>query len=195
LSLSRAEHPALAAARIVEQAMLAEENLADRNWIPDLGVYGAYRIDTAETVQQQMHGYEFGLTMALPLFRKGDPERSRARASTAVSRLSSMRKWQSIRLRIIAAHAAASSRAHLLAEFSSQRSIDKSDFWEEAVRACKEGVVVLGELVEMLQAHEARAQAQARIRFEAREALLTTYCAAGVFPEQEINDLLPGVEK
>lgn len=195
LSQSRAKHPVLAGAKVVEQAMRAEENLAERTWIPDLGVYGAYRIDTVDTGQQPMHGYEFGLTIALPVFRKGDEKRSQARAATALARLNLMRKWQAIRVRVTSAYAAADARLELLTGFSSQPPDEKNGVWEEAVRAYKEGVVVLGELVEMLQAEEGRGLARARIRFEARKALLTTYCAAGFFPEQEVNDLLSGVEE
>jgi outer membrane protein TolC len=195
LARSEAEHPALAAARVIEQSMVADEAVADRTWLPDLGVYGAYRIDASEIGKEPMHGYELGLTMALPIFRKGDEARSRTRASTAAARLSLMRKRQAIRISIISSHAAALSRMDLLEKLSSQPSDDQKDVWNAAVRAYKEGVVVLGELVEMLQAEEARALARARIRFEARIALLTTYCAAGIFPEQELNELLSGVEK
>ena len=192
LMRSRTKHPVLAAAKVVEQAMRVEEKLADRTWIPDLGVYGAYRIDAAVTGQQPLHGYEVGLTITLPVFRKGEEKRSQARAGTAVARLNLMRKWQSIRVRIMSSHAAALSRMDLLVELSSHPPAEKSDVWEDAVRAYKEGVVVLGELVEMLRTEEARALSRARIRFEARQAVLATYCAAGFFPEQEINDLLSG---
>lgn len=192
LAQSRPKHPVLAAANVVQQARRVEEKLADRTWIPDLGVYVAYRIDALDTGHQPMHGYEFGLSIALPVFRKGDEERSQARAATAVAGLNLTRRWQAIRVRITASHGQALSRLKLLGKLSHQ-SDDKDDaVWEAAVRAYKEGVVVLGELVEMLQTEEARALARARIRFEARQAVLATYCAAGFFPEQEINDLVSG---
>jgi hypothetical protein len=189
---SRSNHPVLSAATVNENTKIVEEKLADRTWIPDLGVYGAYRIDSLDTGKQPLHGYEFGLTIALPVFQKGEDERSQARAATAAARLSLMREWQAIRVRITASHAKALSRLNLLSELSSHSDAQDSEIWDAAVRAYKEDVVVLGELVEMLQIEEARALSRARIRFEARQAVLATYCAAGFFPEQEINYLISG---
>lgn len=195
LTRSEASHPEMVAARIVERAGQSEERLAKRSWMPDLGAYGAYRIDAFETGQKPLHGYEFGLTMALPFFKKGDEEQSQARAATAVARLDLMRRWQSIRIQIKSSHAAALARVELLRKIANPHSDKEEGIWKDGVRAYKEGVVVLGELVEMLQSEESRALARVRIRFEARGAILATYCAAGIFPEQEVNDLLSGVEE
>jgi len=192
LQESRRRNPAMAAAAVLGKAAGLEERAAERSWIPDLGLYGAYRVDTFDSARQPLHGYEFGFSVALPFFRKGEEREARARASSAVERLRLDRTWDAIRTKVAAAHGSAAARFRLLQELGPGRADDSQALWDEGVKAYREGVVVLGELVELLQAEEERALARERIAHEARGRVLAMYCAAGYFPEPEMNDLISG---
>ena len=195
LTHSESRHPAMAAARVLKQVAGLEERMAKKSWIPDLGLYGAYRLDAFEAGQQPLHGYELGFSLELPFFRKGKSQEAQATASTAATQLMLARSWEAIRIRVSSAHSAASARLRLLQEMTTESESDEHDIWEEGVRAYKEGVLVLGELVELQQIEEDRELARVRIKYEARSAVLDMYCSAGYFPEQAIDDLLSGANK
>ena len=195
LEASRKRHPAMGAAHVLGKAAGLEERAAGKEWIPDLGLYGGYRVDTFDSGQQPLHGYELGFTIDLPLFRKGAEKEARARASSAAIRLRLDRIWDTIRVRVTTAHSSATSRLHLLAELAGEPGEEAQAVWAEGVRAYRLGVVVLGELVELLQAEEERALARERIRHQARRQVLEMYCAAGYFPEPAMDDLISGDSK
>lgn len=192
LDESKRRHPAMAAVRVLRKAVGLEEQSAEKSWIPDLGLYGAYRVDSFEAGQDPLHGYEFGFSVDLPVFRKGQARESQALASSAAVRLQLDRTWDSIRVRVARAHSAALVRLGLIQELKLGPAEDFSVVWDEGVRAYREGVVVLGELVELLQAEQERALARERIGHEARRHVLEMYCAAGYFPEHDVNNLITG---
>ena len=192
LARSRREHPGLEAARVLEEGLSADVKIAERSWIPDLGVYGAYRLDAPQLGSAPMHGYELGLSMALPVFRKREKERAAARARVAGARLTSLRRGETIRIRITAAHEIARTAHALLGDIRARWPAKGQEAWDRAIAAYREGVLVLGELVEMIETEEARALDRLRIRHEIRGATLDAWCAAGLFPEDALNHMLSG---
>lgn len=186
------DHPDLEAARVLEQGSAADAKLAERAWIPDLGVYGAYRLDAPRLGSAPMHGYELGLSMALPVFRKGEGARADARARVAGARLEGLRLREAIRVRITAAHDRARATQTLSTDIATRWPARGQEAWDRAVAAYREGVLVLGELEEMVEAEESRALDRVRIRHAGRVATLEAWCAAGFFPENAINEKLSG---
>ncbi|MCB9535936.1 MAG: TolC family protein [Myxococcales bacterium] len=69
------QHPRLRALRGGVEAAKADARVADRWWVPGVGVYGAFRRDTA-VEGEAAHGYEAGLTVDLPVVDWGAPARA-----------------------------------------------------------------------------------------------------------------------
>ena len=107
----------------------------------------------------------------------------------------SERRWETIRIRVSTAHSAASARLRLLREMEAQPASDAQAIWEEGVRAYREGVVVLGELVELLETEEERELVREQIGHESRRQVLEMYCSAGYFPEEAIDDMITGANE
>ena len=179
--------PALAAARALEtraRAATLRGQAADRRWIPDLGLYAAYRLEQAPGVDAG-HGYEAGLTVSLPLTDAGRVEVGRSRASRLALRSRILNLQASRRARL----AALVARATTLRAAVQRPGADLAVLRRAAARRYITGVSPLSALLDALGALERVALQRAGQRAKLRRLALETACTRGTFDEPIMEKL------
>lgn len=184
------QQPGLRALRRGVEAAKADARVADRWWVPGVGVYGAFRRDTA-VEGEAAHGYEAGLTVDLPLVDRGAP--ARAEAAAAQQQLAAALLEEEARLRGALEAAGAALDALDAAPVAS--SVDPAATVEGARRRYRGGVAPLAELLDTLDAVEARAEATVAQRARRQQLRLRLACLAGAFPEPALTALVEEVSR
>lgn len=184
------QHPALRALRRSAQAAAADARVADRWWVPGVGVYGAFRRDTA-VEGEAAHGYEAGLTVDLPLVDRGAP----ARAEAVAAQQNRAAALQEAEARLRGELAAISAALDALEAAAPTSRVDPAATVEGARRRYRGGVAPLAELLDTLAAVEARAEVAAAQRARRHHLRLRLACAAGLFPEPALAALVEEVSR
>ncbi len=163
------------------RARAQQERIAalSRRWVPDLGLYGAYRADTAPGADVG-HGYEIGLTLNLPLTDTGRARRQRA-AARRHELLARAHQEQARRRALLAGLAA---RTAALSRSLSQAGVDREKLGRDATRRYLKGVSPLSGLLDTLRGLEQAALHRARSRAALRAAALRAACARGDYSQR-----------
>ncbi len=181
--------PAVVSALETEaRAEAARENAAGRRLIPDLGFYGAYRLDQAPGADAG-HGYEAGLTVNLPFTDIGRVERGKAVAR----RLTLRAQASSIQARRRARLAALGARASALGKILNQSGLDRKRLGQAATRRYLTGVSPLSALIDTMNALEQAELLRLAQAAELRAITLDMSCMAGAFGEKKIEEMVKEV--
>ena len=161
---------------------------ARRRWVPNIDLYGAYRLDRA--AGQTGHGYELGLTLSLPLTAPGRVERVAAEAR---------RRW--LLATATRQQAVRSARlASLRGQSKGLRDAVKRDAKEpdaqaaaklhrDATRRYLTGVAPLSELLDTIRAVNEAALQRARAESDLRSIALEAACLSDRLPDEKTKRL------
>jgi outer membrane protein TolC len=183
-------HPALQALQLQARAAEVDEVRAGRWWVPDLGLYGAWRGDTAGG-SDLGNGFEAGVAVAVPLFDTGGPERAAARAEALRARADLARAERDLRADFAGLHA----ELTRLGAMTAPPASDEPSLLEMAVRRYRAGEAPLGDLLDTLEALEADEIARLQTADRVRGLRLALACRAGRFAEPDIAALVEGAVK
>ena len=178
------------ALKVAAQAEALRQKAAGRRRIPELGLYGAYRLDQAPGADAG-HGYEAGLTLTLPITDIGrvDGARAEARARSLRARVRGLESRRQARLAALAARGQGL-RATLAAESQDLKSLDKA-----AVRRYLTGEGPLSALLDTLGALEQAALQQAALRAELYTVVLEMSCTRGKFDDPAMEKMVANKER
>ena len=145
-----------------------------RRWVPDLGLYGAYRADTAPKGDPG-HGYEVGLTLNLPLTDSHSARRARTEAHRR--QLLALATAKQARRRAVLARLAA--RSGELKKALQHKGVDPQRLERAAAARYLKGVSPLSGLLDTLQGLEQAALQRAKARAALGRMSLEAACARG----------------
>jgi cobalt-zinc-cadmium efflux system outer membrane protein len=168
------------AARRRQDAADALERLADRGWIPDLGVsVGGMAADVEDATA---FGYTLGLTLTLPIFDRGQAERARARAIRRLAQADQRLIETQVPRRVTVARETLARRIEQARKLASEQVARLDDLIRSAETGYREGETRVGDL---LDAHRAARETRLRdleLRRDARDAELDLWLALGRRP-------------
>ena len=167
------------------QAEAIRKTAAGRHWIPDIGIYGGYRVDQAPAGSAG-HGYEAGLTLNLPFTDAGRVDRARAHARQGTLRARAATMQASRRVRM----ASLGARAVELRKALASGSLDLDKLGRDVTRRYLTGVSPMSALIDTLKALEQAALQRAAVQAELRAIALETACARGAFKEKAIEKMV-----
>jgi outer membrane protein TolC len=156
---------------------------AGRRWVPDLDLYGAYRLDRA--AGETGHGYELGLTLSLPLTASGRKARvaAEARRRSLLARAARRQALHAGQL------ASLQGRAEELRRALKSDGGDPEKLYRDATRRYLTGVGPLSELVDTIRAVNEAALGRARTEAALRSLTLEAECLRGAFEDDRITRL------
>ena len=180
--------PAARAMEIQARAAAVRHQVTGRSWVPDLGLYAAYRLDQVQGGAAG-HGYEAGLTLNLPLSDAGRVQRGRSDARGAIlrARISLLRARRQARLAALQARAAQLRRA------ARRPALDLTKLGQAAARRYLTGVGPLSALLDALGALERVALQRTQRQAELRAITLEMECARGAFQDSAIQKMVTEV--
>ena len=161
------------------------EKAAGRRWIPELGLYGGYRLDQAPGVDAG-HGYEAGLTVSLPFTNRGQVERGQAAAKRASARAAATTQKASRRARLAALQA----RAARLRQGLDAFRLDLTLLTRSATRRYLSGEDTMSGLIDNLAALEQARLQRTDLRSRLRAAQLEFACVQGRFTNPALEKLI-----
>lgn len=170
---------AVQALRVQAKAEQRRAAALSRRWVPDLGLYGAYRLDTA-AAGDPGHGYEVGLTLNLPLTDTGHARRARLKASR--QELLARALGEQRRRRALAA--ALTARSAELNRVLGRASVDQKKLGRDAARRYLKGVSPLSGLLDTLRGLEEAALQRAGVEAALRNLDLQAACARGTITKE-----------
>ncbi len=175
--------PAARALEVGAEAAGLRLRAATRRWIPDLGLYAAYRLELAPGVDAG-HGYEAGLTLSLPLTDAGrvGAGRARARRLALRSRLVDLQARRRARLAALAARVDA-------LRANPRRGPDLAALSKAATRRYLAGVSPLSALLSARGAMERVYLQRAGQRAALSRMALEAACTRGKFDEAVMEKL------
>lgn len=178
-------HPALRALERRVKAAALQQEVARRTWVPDLGLYAAYRLDRSNGLTG--HGYELGLTFDLPMPGRGRKIQAEAAATRSQLKATGELLASRRRSRIAALRA----RLAVLADSRGKEDrVDLDKLWRDATRRYLSGVTPLSTLMDSLEAIEAAALGRIESEADYRRALLGLECQTGSFASKVLAKLI-----
>jgi outer membrane protein TolC len=176
--------PSIRALRMQAQAESKRIAEARRRWIPNLDLYGAYRLDVGG-IGDAGHGYEVGLTLNLPVTAS---ERvlqaaAEARRRTLLATATRQQALKAARL------ASLRGKAQQLKRSLSGEAGDPDKLTRDATRRYLSGVGSLPELVDTIRAVNEAAIQRAHTESALRSISLEAACLQESFDEKSISQL------
>ena len=173
ISAAASDTPSLRALRAQAEAEAQRIAEAKRRWIPNLDLYGAYRLDRAAGATG--HGYELGLSLSLPFT---SPARV-TRASAEARRRELLARAARDQARRAARLASLQGRAEELQRTLKRDAGNPEKLHRDATRRYLTGVAPLSELVDTIRAVNEAALARVRAESQLRSIDLEAKCLQG----------------
>ncbi len=161
---------------------------AGRARVPELGLYGGYRLDQAPGADAG-HGYEAGLTINLPFtdMARRDRASAAARQRSLRARATTLEATRRARLTALVA------RASAISQQLRQESVDLAALRKAATRRYLTGEGDLSDLIDTLQALETASLQRDALRAELDMLALEAACARGKFHDPAMEKMVQEV--